>query len=978
MLDIQWSDVISTIESVSTQLIVLLVALAAAIVMTLLTGKKRISSDARRKFVHAQTWIVAIVVMVASVGSMCFGPLSTMLTLASGSGTLSSETIAQTNQLAEDIESEGIVLLENNGSSLPLKNKRVNVFGWASTGPIYGGTGSGSMNDQYETTSLLDGLANAGFETNAELSDFYTSYREKRPLNNAATQNWSLPEPPASTYSDELVADARNFSDTAIVVLARTGGECFDLPADMSNPGNYRQFGPSEGAVIGPDEESTATAIYQNNSADYDDFKAGEGYLDISQTERDMLELVCENFDNVVVVYNGANAMNLGFLDEYGIDSALWVPPAGQTGFAALGSVLSGDVNPSGRTTDTFVRNFSQAPWYNNFGTFTYDNMDEYAFDSTFAGQDNHVTPSFVNYVEGIYVGYKYYETADDEGAIAYDDVVQYPFGYGLSYTSFKQEMGPVSHVGGKVSFDVTVTNTGSVAGKDAVEVYYNPPYTNGGIEKASVNLVDFDKTRLLEPGESQTISFSIADEDMASYDRTAADGAGAYVLEAGEYVVSVNADSHTVLYEATVNVSETITYSGDQKRSSDEVAAANQFDDIQVDFEVLSRADHFANRESATASPSTYSMSEEHKAAFVNASNYVNENDPSDEMPTTGAKNGIKLYQLYGLDYDDPMWDSLLDELTVEEMSNLVAMAGYGNAAVDSIDKPFQSDVDGPAALNNNFTGVGSIGLPSGVSVANTFNKELARAFGETIGTMAQEMNVTGWYAPAMNTHRTAYAGRNFEYFSEDGVLAGTMAAEQVAGAKSKGVYAFVKHFALNDQETDRVAMLCTWADEQTMREVYLKPFELAVKDGGASAVMSSFNYVGNKYSAGCDELLNGVLRGEWGFDGFVLTDYFGGFGYQIGDQAIRNGNDGMLATIEGANVINDTDQATTVQALRTSSHNILYAAANSWLYADGPVKVETPIWQYIFWGVTGAIAVGLVAAEAISVKRYRKRMAA
>ncbi len=582
--------------------------------------------------------------------------------------------------------------------------------------------------------------------------------------------------------------------------------------------------------------------------------------------------------------------------------------------------------------------------------------------------------PSFVNYVEGIYVGYKYYETADDEGAIDYDAVVQYPFGYGLSYTTFDQRMSEVTYRNGTIGFDVTVTNTGETAGKDVVEVFYNPPYINGGIEKSSVNLIDFAKTDELEPGESTTVSFSFKDEDMASYD---ADDARAYVLEAGDYAISINAGSHRVIDQRTVTVPDTITYSGDDHRSSDTSAVTNQFDDIKPAFETLSRADHFANYAEATAAPSTHAMPDQYKASFVNTSNYENDNDGSDEMPTTGARNGIDLYQLYGKDYDDPMWNDLLDELTVDEMNQLIAFAGYGNAAADSIGKPRQSDVDGPSTLNNNFTGVGSIGLPSGVSVANTFSKDLARQFGETIGAMAREMNVTGWYAPAMNIHRTPYAGRNFEYFSEDGVLSGIMASQQVAGAKSRGVYPFIKHFALNDQETNRVAMLCTWADEQTMREIYFKPFELAVKDGGATAVMASFNYVGNGYSSANEHMLNGVLRGEWGFRGFVETDYFGGFGYQIGDQAIRSGNDAMLATIEGDNVIKDRS-ATSVTAMRTASHNILYTAVNSWLYEDGQPEVKTPAWQYIYYAVVAVLAMALLALETLSIRRFLTRRAA
>ncbi|KFI94152.1 putative beta-glucosidase A [Bifidobacterium saguini DSM 23967] len=972
MLGINFSDVISTLQSISAHLIAIGITLAVALLLTIAINKRTVHNQGIRKLVHSQTWIAAAIATIVALSMMLFGPLNTMLSLLSGSGTLTEETSAQTKELATDIEREGIVMLKNDSDTLPLSTKKVNVFGWASTNPIYGGTGSGSMNDQYPTTSILQGMADAGLKTNTELSDFYTSYRADRPANDAGNQDWTLPEPPASTYSDKLIANAKSFSDTAVVVLARTGGECFDLPSDMADTGKNRQFGPGDSAITGPGESSDAVSVYHNNSSDYNDFEDGQGYLELSKSERDMIDLVTKNFNNVVLVYNGANTLNLNFVDDYAqIKSVLWAPPAGQTGFTALGEVLAGKVNPSGRATDTFLRDFSAAPWSNNFGQFQYSNMDEFAVDTDFAGQDLHVVPSFVDYVEDIYVGYKYYETADDEGAIDYDAVVQYPFGYGLSYTTFDQSMGDVTYDNGTVSFDVTVTNTGDVAGKDTVEVFYNPPYTNGGIEKASANLIDFEKTKELKPGESQTAHIKFQDEDMASYD---ADNARAYVLEAGDYGISINANAHESIAEQTVNIPQTITYSGDNHRSSDAGEVTNEFDNIKPAFETLSRADHFANFESATAAPDSTEMPEQYKETFVNASNYKNENNDSDEMPTTGAKNGVSLYQLYGKDYDDPMWDNLLDEMTFDEMNQLIAFAGYGNSAVTSINKPRQSDVDGPSTLNNNFTGVGSIGLPSGVSVANTFSKELARKFGEIIGDMAREMNVTGWYAPAMNIHRTPYAGRNFEYFSEDGVLSGIMAAQQVAGARSKGVYPFIKHFALNDQETNRVAMLCTWANEQSMREIYFKPFELAVKDGGATAVMASFNYVGNGYSSANENMLNGVLRGEWGFHGFVETDYFGGFGYQIGDQAIRSGNDAMLATIEGTNVITD-HSATSVKAMRTASHNILYTAVNSWLYENGQPKVETPAWQYVYYAVVAALAVVLVGLEVLAIKRFLKR---
>lgn len=526
----------------------------------------------------------------------------------------------------------------------------------------------------------------------------------------------------------------------------------------------------------------------------------------------------------------------------------------------------------------------------------------------------------------------------------------------------------------GKVTVDVTVTNTGDTAGKDVVEVYYNPPYTEGGIEKASANLVGFEKTEKLEPGASEDVTVEFEDDDMASYDYK---NAKAYVLEKGDYNISINSDSHTVIGSKKITVDDTITYDSDSNtHNGDQTVATNQFDDAAGDVTYLSRAGHFANYKEATAAPANFEMSDKAKETFYNNTNYDPSqfNDDSDEMPTTGAKNGLRLADMYGKDYDDADWEKLLDELTFDDMDNLIANGGYGTPAVSSVGKIQLTDADGPASLNNNFTGVGSIGFPASTAFACTWNKDLAKQFGEMIGDMAHDMHVAGWYAPAMNIHRNAFSGRTFEYFSEDSLLSGVMASNEIAGAKEKGVYSFMKHFALNDQETKRTEMLCTWTNEQAMREIYLKPFEMSVKEGGAQAVMSAFNYIGNTYAGGNNVLLNTVLRDEWGFKGFVLTDYFGGYGYQNGDQEIRNGNDSMLATTSITNHITDKS-ATSVKAMRTAAHNILYTAANSWQYADGEPKVATPIWKtamYVAWGVT---AILVIALEALAIKRYMDR---
>lgn len=955
MLQINMADVMNVIGSLTPYLIAIGVLFALALIITFAVNKKTVKDVATRKIVHSESWLVALVGIVVAVSMMLTGPLSTLLNNATTTKyMLSDTTVSKANELAKEVQSEAITMLKNDDSNLPLSNKKVNVFGWGSTNPVYGGTGSGSMSDQYETVSMLDGMKQAGLKTNTELSKLYTDYRKDRPEVGMFAQDWTLPEVPAKQYSDKLVSDAKDFSDEAVVVLTRVGGEGADLPTDMKAKG----------------------ITYKNNSKDYDDFQKGESFLQLSKTERDMIDLVTSNFKKVTLVYNGANTFQFDFLNDYPqIQSVVWCPPAGQTGFSALGEVLAGETNPSGKTSDTFLKDLTKSVSYNNFGKFEYTNMaDKAAKYKGFTGDDVTAIPGFVNYSEGIYVGYKFYETASDEGLINYDDTVAFPFGYGLSYTSFDQKLDSVKYKGGKVTVTATVTNTGDKAGKDVVEAYYNPPYTDGGIEKASKNLAGFEKTKELQPGESQKVTVKFDDDDMASYDYK---GAKAYVLEKGDYDISIQSDSHHVIDHKAITVKDTVTYDSDSNtHNGDKTVATNQFDDVAGDVTYLSRADHFANYKEATAAPTNFKMSDKAKETFYNNSNY----DPkkfdkdSDKMPTTGAKNGLKLSDMYGKDYDDADWDKLLDQLTFDDMDNLIANGGYGTQALKSVGKIQLTDADGPASLNNNFTGVGSIGFPASTAFACTWNKDLAKQFGEMIGDMAHDMHVAGWYAPAMNIHRNAFSGRTFEYFSEDSLLSGVMASSEISGAKSKGVYSFMKHFALNDQETKRTEMLCTWTNEQAMREIYLKPFEMSVKEGGAQAVMSSFNYIGYTYAGASSNLLQTVLRGEWGFKGFVLTDYFGGYGYQNADQEVRAGNDSMLATTKITNHITDKS-ATSVKAMRQAAHNILYTAANSWQYANGEPKVATPIWKtamYVAWGVTAVLVIGL---EIVAIKRYLNR---
>ncbi len=947
MLQINVDDVLKIVNLCVPYLI----GLAAVIVIAVAAMVACRNKKAAVKYLIRRQGLMAIVLSVVIVANMiCWGPMSSLISLATGSGTISKETSDKATELCTRIAEEGIVLLKNEENLLPLNAaSNLNVFGWASTNPCYGGTGSGSLSDAYETVSLLQGLEHAGFKLNTGLSDFYTAYRADRPKVGMWEQDWTLPEPLKESYTSELMADAKAFSNTAMVVITRVGGEGADLPTDVS------------------------AVTYTDNSTGYKDFEPGEHYLQLSRTEKDMVDLVCSNFDNVVLVYNGANAMELGFINEHSqIKSAIWCPGTGQSGFEALGEIVSGAVNPSGKTSDTFVADLTATPHYNNFGSFVYDNMNEFA-GKAFKGEATY--PSFINYVDGIYVGYRFFETAAEEGLIDYDKTVLYPFGYGLSYTSFSQEMGSVTETDGTISFDVTVTNTGDKAGKDVVEVYYNPPYTNGGIEKASANLIAFDKTDILEPGQSQTIAVSFQAEDMASYDEA---GKGAYILEAGNYGISIRSDSHNIIKEQTYSVTGEIVYDEANPRSSDEAAAENRFADADGGLTYLSRADGFANYEKATAKPASMTMPETYKATFVNNSNYdpAAHNQAEDVMPVTGARNGLSLASMRGMDYNDPQWEKLLDQLTVTEMDTMIAIGGYQTSAAKSVNKVGTVDCDGPASINNNFTGTGSIGFPSAVMIASTWNRDIAEEFGESIGKMADEMKVSGWYAPAMNTHRSAFAGRNFEYYSEDGVLSGKMAASAVIGAERHGVYAYIKHYALNDQETNRNNMLCTWSNEQAIREIYLRPFEIAVKEGRAKAVMSAFNYIGTEYAGASDVLLNKVLRDEWGFRGFVLTDYFGGYGYQNADQEIRNGNDAMLVAYDTeTNHVKDTSSATSLLAMRKACKNIMYTVVNSRAYEGNNAKSGLLPWQMGAIALDVILAAGFIALELRIFNVYKKK---
>lgn len=949
MISVEMEDVLAVLQLCKPYIIGIIAALVIGIVIMIACRRM---SRGKRFLIRGEAAIAMVLAVVVCVNMICFGPMSTLIGLATGNGTLSDETNEEAAEVAEEIMEDGIVLLKNE-SLLPLnETKKLNIFGWESINPAYGGAGSGGINDLYDIVSLNQGLENAGFSINQELVDFYNNYGADNPEMSIQKQSWTLPEPPVDTYSDELIKSAKEYSDVAVVVLSRKAGEGHnDIPMDVRK------------------------AAYDNNSDEYDDFPEGEHYLQLSQTERDMVDMVCSNFDNVIVVYNGANQFELGFADEYPqIKSVVWCPGTGNVGFNALGKVFSGEVNPSGKTPDTFIYDMTTAPWWNNAEKTEYTNLADMAVEGMNAGTAQVYAPAFTNYVEGIYVGYKYYETAAQEGAIDYDKTVQYPFGYGLSYTEFEQKMGELKEKDGQISVDVEVTNTGDVAGKDVVEVYYKPPYTNGGIEKSSANLIEFAKTDLLQPGESQTVTVTFSIEDMASYDEN---NAKAYVLEKGDYVISINSDSHTVLDQKTYTADKDVVYKGENKRASDDTAATNVFEDAKGDITYLSRADHFANYEKATAAPASAELGEPYVSEYHLNSNFDKTTYLNDEdvMPTTGADNGLTLADMRDADYDDPRWEKLLDQLTVDEMANMIAMAGYQTAAMDSVGKVATLDFDGPAAINNNFTGVGSIGFPIEVVVASTWNKELAQAWGECMGKISQEMGAEGWYAPGMNTHRTAFGARNYEYFSEDGVLAGNMGAKAVEGARKYGVYSYIKHFALYE---GNAKMVSVWSNEQAIREIYLKPFEISVKQGGANAVMVSWSFLGDKWTGECSNLMNTVLRDEWGFRGMALTDFFrnNGHGFMNADAALANGVDAMLSTFNGEeNNVANPEHPTSVLQMRNACKNVMYTVVSSWAYDGEHEETGMENWKKAGIGIDIVIALFMAGMEVLVIRGYKKR---
>ena len=882
--------------------------------------------------------------------------------------------------LVEEIAAGGIVLAKNEAGTLPLAtSSRVTMLGRAAADPVFGGSGSGSVDTNSAVTARA-GLENAGFEVNDQVFTTIEAFAAENPrgyieMDRPDISTYNIGELPVGEYEAQSASFA-DYSDAAVVFVGRPGGEGGDLTQDMTG--------------------------WDENAA------PGQHQLELNQDEKDMIELAKSSFENVVVVVNSSTTIEMGALqDDPEIDSILLAGSPGATGLSALGRILAGDVNPSGRTADLWAADFTADPTFANFGGFVYDNIEaSFPVPAIEKATSNATLTSdapFVNYAEGIYFGYRYYETAAAEGFIDYDEAVVYPFGYGLSYSDFawKVVSTEAGEVDGKISVTVEVSNTGATAGKDVVELYYSAPYTAGGIEKSEVVLGGFAKTGLIEPGASETVTIDLAVEDMASYDHL---GDKAYVLEAGAYDITLRTDSHTVApgtEPIVYTVDSDIVYSGDDHRATDLAEVTNQFDDVSAQFSAeptdgkilsMSRADFagtFPKAPTADLLVADEAVQKGFEPWDLEAAAAAFEG----EKPTTGAPTELTLVDMRGLPKDDPKWDELLDAVSVGDMTSMLLNGAYQTAAIGSIAKPQTVEPDGPAGFSSFInSSINGVAYPSEFLIAQTWDVELGAAMGEMLGNEAMFKGINGWYAPAMNLHRSPFGGRNFEYYSEDPFLSGAMATSVANGAATKGVYTALKHFALNEQETNRVNNgIATWATEQTIREIYLKPFEMAVKgitmdvqyvsddEGtisettiGAGSIMSSFNRIGATWAGGSEALMTNVLRTEWGFEGFAISD-FNLYPYMNPNQSISAGTD-LTLTFQPSKSLGDTTSAKAVSDIREATHNILFTVANSnamnGLAPGATVTYTPPTWVYIQIGATVLIGL-LVLAGGFMVTR-------
>ncbi len=780
--------------------------------------------------------------------------------------------------LAQNITDEGIVLLKNTDDLLPLVDGNVNVFGTQSQQMRLSGGGSGAA-DVSRAVNFFDALNNVGIQYNQELYDVTKAAAEEEGKKDkesgggvtAVLASMFMPsvndEAPIDYLTDDVISNAKEFSETAIIVLTSDSVEASDATPEQ---------------------------------------------LHVKGNKLELIEKVSGNFENVIIIVNAGNSLELGFVNEYpSIKAVLACGTPGATGPTSLAKVIAGEVNPSGRLTDTLVYDNTSAPAAQNFGDYKYDNVEKMAT---------------LEYEEGIYVGYRYYETRYAGDEAGYNENVLYPFGYGLSYTDFEWEVVNPSLNEDTISVTVNVTNTGSVAGKDVVEVYYQPPYTEGGIEKSATSLVDFAKTSLLEPGQSESIVIDFPVRHMVSWDMEN----GNYVLEAGKYGISVNKNVHEPVETFKYDVPETRVYN----ESLTGYTYENQFDYANGGLNYLSRSDWEGTY--PTADDVNTHASDETLAAY---DAYRNPEKMEGEEPTTGADNDIMFADLKGLEYNDPKWESFLDQFTIDELNRLYTHGGWKTVAIERLGIPGSVLLDGPAGINFFFGDVEAAAYPAALLLAQTWNEDLVYEMGVSMGEEANVYGVHGIYAPAMNLHRTAYGGRNFEYYSEDPVISGKMGTAIIKGIQSKDVAVTMKHFIMYDQEINARAGLFLWSNEQAIRELYLKPFELAEEETDVTGVMSSFIHLGTVWNGANPNLLNNVLRGELGFEGFVSSDAV--FWFMDPALAVRNGENLHLAALPtGQSKIVEAeykeDPVGIATGLRESAHTLLYILLNETKLVD------------------------------------------
>ena len=863
-------------------------------------------------------------------------------------------------EVGTEIEAEGIVLLKNENSALPLAaGSKISVFGQDSVDPVYGGGGAGSV-DATKAVNLGTALEKSGFELNKTLWDFYatgkgSSYRKATP-DVYGQGAFAVNEVPASVYTDEVKSSFTSYGDAAVVVIGRSGGESSDL---------------------------STTPL-----------ESGSAYLQLDANEKAMLQMANDNFDKVIVLLNTQNAMELGFLDEYNIDACLWIGALGETGAYAVGDVLTGAVNPSGALVDTYAYDSLSAPSMTNFGN--------YAISNSTVDRGN----AYMVYAEGIYVGYLYYETRyedvvlgnEDKANYDYTTSVQYPFGYGLSYTDFEWSGFSVKENDTTYDISVTVTNNGATAGKDIVQIYMQSPYTDydkeNAIEKASVELVGMAKTSVIEAGKSETVTVSIDKEEMKAYD---AKGYGTYIVDAGDYYFAAGNNAHDALnnilaakgkttadgmdYEGnaafttkvTVDQLDSITYATSQATGNE---ISNQFEDADInyydsEFTYLSRSNWSGTWPTTYANGSLTASDE--MLSDLEISFTEDENATAPVTAATSEEFGtLNAATLIGTDYHDNLWNILVQQMSEEELDKLVRIGGYATTSVDSIQLPATVDKDGPAGISGTLVGGESgTSYPPEVVLGSTWNVALAEEFGKCIGEDSIALKVAIWYAPASNIHRSPYSGRNFEYFSEDSYLSGEMTANTVIGAQSKGTVVTVKHFALNDQETNRVGG-AMFANEQSIREVYLRPFEIAVREGNALGMMASMNRIGSRWTGGHYGLMTSTLRDEWGFEGMVITDQasYSVFAYEDLREGLEAGTDLWLNSDATLWTLTEDQMTPTVtNNLQRAAKNVVYAITNSnamnGLSSGSKIVPVMPLWKKALFGLD--IVAGLLVALAL-----------